>query len=591
MVVSACRIENSDVTKRKMSNCQFRQTHRSGSDAKADIVQKTLVPVALLTLSAGVFAAQPPSAGGQIQQIPPSPTLEKIAPVIEVQQGQVPAPAASGAARIEVNSLKLTGQSLYSEAELLTVTGFTPGAQLNLGELQGMAARIADFYHARGYFVAQAYLPAQTIEDGAVTIAVVEGRYGDITLRNQTNLSNGLAQGLLDGLDSGEVIEQKPLENRLLLLSDLPGVNVKSTLVPGASVGAADLIVDVTPGRRITGSIDADNGGSYYTGEYRLGGTVHVNNLAGLGDVATLRVLSSFDGLDYARAAYQLQLGKATAGVAYSRLEYDLRKEFEALGAEGTADIASVFGSYPLIRSRQTNLYAQLGYDYKTFEDRYESIPAESDRNAKVVMASLHGNHRDDLGAGGLTVASLTWYSGEIDIETPELRAVDALTARSNGHFDKLSVNLMRVQQLNDIVSLYGSISGQWAGENLDSSEKMYLGGMYGVRAYPQGEAFADKGYLATLEARVWLPAVSEQLPGEVHLIGFVDSGSVTLNENPWDDGDNHRTLSGAGVGVNWTEYNNFSVKVSYAHRLGNEKATSAPDSSGHFWVQLVKYF
>src|SRR5690606_19550440 len=237
----------------------------------------------------------------------------------------------------------------------------------------------------------------------------------------------------------------------------------------------------------------------------------------------------------------------------------DLRKEFEALGAEGTADIVSIFGSYPLVRSRQTNLYAQLGYDYKTFEDRFELIPQVTDKNAKVLMASLHGNHRDNLGAGGLSAASLTWHTGEIDIETPAVRAADALTARSHGHFDKLSANLMRVQQLNDIVSLYGAVSSQWAPQNLDISEKMSLGGMYGVRAYPQGEAFADKGYLATIEARVWLPAVSEQLPGDVQLIGFVDSGTVTLNESPWDDGDNHRTLSGAGVGVNWVEYNNFS--------------------------------
>jgi hypothetical protein len=55
--------------------------------------------------------------------------------------------------------------------------------------------------------------------------------------------------------------------------------------------------------------------------------------------------------------------------------------------------------------------------------------------------------------------------------------------------------------------------------------------------------------------------------------------------------GDNTRTLSGAGVGINWMDYNNFVMKLAYAHRLGDEKATSAPDSGGQFWVQLVKYF
>ncbi|WP_151442427.1 ShlB/FhaC/HecB family hemolysin secretion/activation protein [Halomonas lysinitropha] len=559
---------------------------------------KKIISFALLALSPGIVAAQVaggalPSAGGQLQQIPPSPTVEKTAPEINVQQPQAPVMDASSSARIEVNALSLSGQSLYTEAELLSLTGFRPGTQLSLSDLQAMASRITNFYHQNGYFVAQAYLPAQSIEEGVVKIAVVEGRYGDITLRNQSNLSDELATGLLSDVDTGEVINRAPLESRLLLLSDIPGVNVQSTLVPGQSVGAADLIVDVTPGQRVTGSIDADNAGNYYTGEERLGGTIHINNLAGRGDVASLRVLSSFDGLDYARGAYQMQFGKATAGVSYSHLEYEVGKEFRDLGVEGDAQITSVFGRYPLIRSRQTNLYAQLGYDYKTFEDRYDLLPTVK-KNANVVTAGFHGDHRDELGAGGLTAASVTLHAGEIDIETPSFRNDDAMTARSNGSYEKVDLSVMRVQQLTDIFSLYGSVSAQFASGNLDNSEKMSLGGMNGVRAYPQGEAFADEGYLATLEARLLLAGLSQRVPGNVHLLGFVDAGTVTIHKDPWneiEDADNDRTLSGAGVGVNWVDYNNFSVKSYYAHKLGNEEATAAPDSDGQFWLQLVKYF
>ena len=554
-------------------------------------MQKKFMTFALLTLSSGVFAAQFPSGGSQLQQIPPSPSLQKAEPEIRVEQNQVPVTPAVDSAKIQVNSLHLTGQSLYSETELLGLTGFTAGEELSLGQLQQMAARIAAFYHENGYFVAQAYLPAQEIQQGAVTIAVVEGRYGDISLRNQSNLSERQANSALDGLNSGEVIDSAPLESRLLLLSDTPGVNVRSTLVPGASVGAADLIVDVTPGQRVTGSIDADNAGNYYTGEYRLGATLNINNLAGQGDVATLRALSTFDGLNYGRAAYQMQFGKATAGVAYSRMEYELGKGFSDLDANGTADVASVFASYPLIRSRRSNLYAQLGYDYKTFEDRIDAIPLVTDKNIHVLMASLHCNHRDDFAGGGLTAASLTWSTGVLDIETPEARAADSVTARSNGHYDKLGFHVMRLQHITDRVSLYGAVSGQVASKNLDSSEQMSLGGMYGVRAYPQGEAFGDEGYLATLEARLLLPQFSDQQVGQVHLIGFVDGGSVTVNKDPWDGSDNSRTLSGAGVGVNWIDNNNFSVKAYYAQKLGSEEATAAPDSNGRLWVQLVKYF
>jgi hypothetical protein len=65
----------------------------------------------------------------------------------------------------------------------------------------------------------------------------------------------------------------------------------------------------------------------------------------------------------------------------------------------------------------------------------------------------------------------------------------------------------------------------------------------------------------------------------------------VTLNANPWAVGTNRRTLSAAGVGFNWADTNNFVLRAYYAHKLGNAVAQSAPDASGRFWIQAVKYF
>ena len=248
-----------------------------------------LFTLAILALSQSAFAQSPPTAGSQIQQIPPVPMPQRAIPEIRIEQGGAPATTALDSVKIPVNSLHVTGQAVYSEAELVAITGFTPGAELTLSELRAMASKIADYYHSHGYIVAQAYLPAQDVKDGAVTIAVIEGRYGKITLRNQTKLSEPLATGLLAGVNSGDTIAIAPLENRLLLLSDIPGVNVGSTLAPGAEVGTSDLLVDVTPGQRMTGSVEADNAGDRYTGEYRVGATVNINNPAGHGDVASLQ--------------------------------------------------------------------------------------------------------------------------------------------------------------------------------------------------------------------------------------------------------------------------------------------------------------
>ena len=555
------------------------------------MLRSKIWPLAMLALSQNVFAVEPPNAGTQLQQIPPSPTLQQSPPEISLVPITADVISETDNVKINVQRIQITGMRAYSETDLVMQTEFKPNSELTLPELRVMAAKIADYYHKNGYFVAQAYLPAQEIKNGVVSIAVIEGQYGEIIVRNSTNLSNRLVYSQLEGINSGDVITSVPLENRLLLLSDIAGVKINSTLAPGAAAGTSDLIVDVTPGARVNGSIDADNGGNRYTGEHRIGATINVNNIAGQGDVVSLRALSSGEGLNYARAAYQMQLAKATVGVAYSWLYYELGEEFTSLDASGDAKIASVYGSYPLIRSRNNNLYADILYENKVFQDEIGAIALVTDKKIDALTAALRGDHRDQWAGGGLNSYSVAATVGDLNIQTPAARAVDALTARSDGNYHKLTFNASRLQRVTDSFSLYAGLRGQLASKNLDNSEKMQLGGMYAVRAYPEGEAYADQGYVLTLEARKNLPKYSEDTPGHLQLVGFIDTGHVNIDQTPWAAGDNTRTLSGAGVGINWLDYNNFVMKIAYAQKLGSEAATSAPDSSGRFWVQLVKYF
>lgn len=557
------------------------------------LLSKAVLPLGLVACGV-VFAQTPPNAGSLNQQMereqaPRAPAT--TIPEIRIEQGAPPAAAASDNQKILVRSLQITGAQVYAEAALLEVTGFSSGRELTLSDLRGMASRITRHYHMHGYLLAQAYLPAQDIKDGAVKIAVLEGHYGKITLRNNSNLSDDVARSLLSNLNGSDAVAIAPLETSLLLLSDLPGVNVRSTLVPGASVGASDLIVDVTPGKRVSGTVDVDNGGNRYTGANRVGATVNINDVTGHGDVATVRALTSGSGLNYARASYQTQFGRAKAGVAYASMHYHLGQDFESLQANGSAQIASVYGSVPLIRSRSNNLYAVINVDAKSFQDKVDSTATRADKKARVAMASLAGDRRDGFGGGGLSTYALTWTTGQIDIRSKATLATDAATVQSNGHYDKLGFNAVRLQSLSDSISLYAAVNGQLASKNLDTSEKMGLGGLNGVRAYPEGEAYADQGYVLNLEVRALLPQLAQSQSGQMHFIGFVDTGTAMLNKNPWASGQNRRTLSGAGVGLNWSDSNNFMVRAYYAHKLGNAKAMSAPDETGRFWLQAAKYF
>jgi hemolysin activation/secretion protein len=568
----------------------------------------------LIAISPAVLAAAPAPAalsapaptGGALQLPTPGAVHSGGVPPLVMQPTKplVNAPEAPEAQvdrlKIVVKSLRIEGAQVFALAELIGVCGFVPGTAYTLTEVRAMAARIERHYQTNGYPVAQAYLPAQDILDGAITLTVAEGHYGQVLVRNASHVSAEVIAGVLQDIQTGDRVTADALESQLLLLSDLPGVQIKSALVPGATFGSSDLMLDVLPGRRVTGSVDADNAGNYYTGALRVGATIFLNEPTGAGDVASLRLLTSGQGLNYFRAAYQLQVGQARVGAAYSSLEYALGQEFENLLANGTAQSIGFFGSYPLLRSRDANLFFGASYESKRFEDRLDSVGSSTEKAAHVLTASLSGDRRDALGAGASSAFALTLSSGDLSIQTAAARAFDASTAQTNGHFNKLGYSASYLQNLSPRFALYAGLNGQMAAKNLDASEKMELGGMFAVRAYPEGEAYGDAGYVLNLEAR-WLltpgSTGSTGAPwarwtrGQWQLVGFVDLGSVTLNQNPWSTEPNQRRLSGAGIGLNWAAADQFQLRLAYAHKLADEPARSAPDANDRLWLQAIKYF
>lgn len=547
--------------------------------------------MALMLFSQSVLSAPAPAGGDLLQQIPAAVSPAKAPPPIQVETGPQRATQDADTSAFTVTQLRIRGSRVYTEAELLAITPFRPGAVMTLAGLRDLAANIAAYYHQQGFFVAQAYLPAQDIRDGVVTIMVIDGQLGNVTVRNQSTLPDAMLVAMLDGLNRGDVIRTAALEDKLLALADIPGVIIRANMVPGAAAGTSDLQLDVSPGAAVSGSLDIDNAGNRYTGELRLGATVNLNNPTGRGDLASLRALTSFSGLNYMRVQYQTPFGKATVGASYSFLQYELGREFESLQANGTAKVAGLFANYPLHRSRGGHLRVALGYDAKWFKDRIDVAATVTDKATDVMTAGLVGGSIDMLGGGGVNTVALTWSGGSLDIRSQPDRTLDALSTRSNGNFAKLTLAATRLQHISPSLSLYGALRGQLASKNLDISEKMGFGGLYGVRAYPEGEAYADEGYLLTLEARLRLQAFAVPRPDPLQLVAFADIGSVAANHSPWQAGANRRHLTGAGLGVQWSHEPNLTVKAFYAIKLSDEASTSGPDLPGRLWVQAVQYF
>lgn len=284
------------------------------------------------------------------------------------------------------------------------------------------------------------------------------------------------------------------MDHALFLLNETPGIGAaRATLQPGASVGTSELLVTLDPGTAYSGSVEIDNYGGRYTGENRIGVGLNLNSPFSMGDLFTVRGLTSGAGLTYGRVSWQTPIGASglKLGAAYVDTRYALGKDFVLLNAYGTATTGSLFATYPLIRSQIVSLSGTITWEDKRLNDRIDAASLVTDKHVQLASMELSGILRD---VGGISTVTGTLTSGDLNIATPSVLAIDAASARTHGSYTKILLSGSRLQSLTAKDVAYLAVSTQQTFKNLDSSEEFSLGGAGGVRAYSSGDASGDGG-------------------------------------------------------------------------------------------------
>ncbi|WP_421850891.1 ShlB/FhaC/HecB family hemolysin secretion/activation protein [Marinomonas sp.] len=560
-----------------------------------DTMKITSTSIVILTLSLlgsfSAFAASVrPDAGQTNQELQKQPTLTtpKALPSLPIENNADKKESTNNTVYIPVKTLRVEDSSVFTAAELEALVADLVDGERTLAELEAGAERITSYYRKHGYLVARAYLPAQDILDGLVTIKVIEGQLDQLRIFNTARLSDARAEHYFDNIKSGAGLQIYPIERALLLLNDTPGIGqANASLEPGSNIGTTDLLVELKPSSPFNANVKLDNFGNRYTGKNRLDAELKLNSPLKIGDQFTLRALGSDLGTTYSRIAYSIPLASngLRLGAAYSDTHYKLGREFASLQAHGSATSRNLYITYPLIRSQTANISTTLNWENKKLIDKTD-IPV-SNINKQVSLSSLElsGDLRDTLGGGGVNTFALTLSRGTLTMDADSL-TTDQNSAKSNGAFTHINLNTSRLQYLNDSNTLSLTLSGQLANKNLNSSEKFSLGGIYGVRAYPSGEASGDEGWLANLSLQ---HSFSPTLKGLI----FYDAGSVTINHKPYTTDTNHRFLSGVGFGANIL-FLGVQLDAYAAWRGTNSKPQSEPDNTSdkpRLWVQAKKQF
>lgn len=541
-----------------------------------------------------VLAQTPPDAGQLLREAETQRPLESD--VIPEMPAKLAPPEKEDGVSLPVEHFQFNGFSVLKEQELQQAVLPWIGKKLTLPELKYITDLVAELYREKGYLV-RAYLPEQNIDDGSVSIEIIEARFGEVKVDSELELLSknpNLIKGMAGrGQVSGELLNLSAIERASLLINDLPGVSAKAVLVAGEKENHTDVKLSLKQGDRQSSYVSVDNYGSRSSGKNRLIYSTIVASPFDRGDQLFGNGMLS-DGNLYLRLGYDYPVGLngMRIGASLSFLSYKLGGEFDDLDAKGSASNLTLTASYPLIRQVRKNLRLSGNLLYRGYENEQLGINT-SDKTVTALNVGVSGDHLDAYYGGGMLYFGSSLTLGNLDLSANQTNLLlDQSSSRTDGSYVKLDWNVARLQRINLATNFWLSAKGQFVNKNVDSSESISLGGISGVRAYPNLEISGDEGLLLTAELRY-------RIYSNWELKVFYDHG-VASQKATVSEASQRYTLKGYGLGVGWNmPKEKITARFTLAHRLGENPladAVTGDDSDGSLdlypvWLSVAKYF
>ncbi|HQR03491.1 MAG: ShlB/FhaC/HecB family hemolysin secretion/activation protein [Proteobacteria bacterium] len=516
-------------------------------------------------------AADLPPTPGSVSQSLPSLATPLVTPAqILIPDQPGPVLHDRNGHRFQIHAFRFAGNTVFPAARLKEVVDRFRDLELNLYDLNVAADAVTEFYHDRGYTLARAVVPPQKVEDGVVTLAVVEGRIGRVLFSGNSSYSEDFLRRHTPSLVPGVLATTEMLERSLLLLNDLPGLKVRSTLSPGSEFGAADVLVKAEE-QRFGASISIDNAGRKETGRTRVDLGGNLNNPLGIGDQIDLHFLVTDRRLmQFGRIGYSLPLSDdgLRFTVAHSEVHYDVAGIFAALGLDGRVR-SNEFGlQYAARRTRGENLSYTLSYKSSRQIQRAFGVETSSVYLPLVTAGVLYNLVGEDA---SVTNASATLATN--------FRSHNHSFAQ-NAELARIEVDANHLQPVDRFWDIYLRGNLVLSKEQLPDSEKFSLGGPGSVRAYRASELRGDAGAQGTLEIRRSLMLAA--MPASISFFG--DVGRVIYKAPGLRDG--WESLAGVGVGLTLYPARQTIVKVEVATPAGGNYH-AADGNRGRVWASV----
>ncbi|BCO28971.1 hypothetical protein MIZ03_3881 [Rhodoferax lithotrophicus] len=492
-------------------------------------------------------------------------------------------------ATFSINGYRVLGNSLLSpEVVHLSTRPFT-GAQSSFETIQLALESLEQAYVNSGYGSVRVEIPEQELESGIVTLQVVEGVLGEVTIEPHTYFDADNVRNALPALRVNEPVNIHEL-NRNLVLSNEGGVKVTNvTFKRSANNRDVDATVKVSADNPTRWLALIDNTGSHTTGLYRTGLIYQHANLFNRDHSLLLQAMTSPDHLSDVRIlglGYHVPLYGWGDSVDFNISSSNVDSG-QVAQAGGGPDL-SISGSGTMLGVRYTHNFAataelQHAVSVSLEQRSYGSsvtprgtttslVPDLSTRPLSLSYTSSWHSSRRDL------VNSLTWlknlpggsHGNTADFNQPGGRA------GADAGFQTLKVSMLYTERFASQWMLRAGVSAQSTSDLLIAAEQFGAGGSDSVRGFDEREILGDMGVRAGLE--LWAPAWNAD-PWRMIPLGFLEGARVLRNQ-PAAGEIPSQAISSVGLGLRAAYGRNLTLRMDWGYVLKGVTGITGPVSS-----------
>jgi len=507
--------------------------------------------------------------------------------------------------RFAITRFDVQGATLVSPERIERVLQPFTGADRTIDDVQRARAALEAAYAEQGYGASQVVLPEQELKGGVVTLRVVEGRLGRVTIQGNEHFDDANIRRSLPALEVDQPLNTGRLAAELRLANESPVKQTTVVLKGGAAEGGIEADVRVADQRPWRVSLGLDNTGTPQTGQYRVGLGLQHANLFDRDQVLTLQYATSpsqEDNPDQLAlppnsrvtiwgAGYHIPLPSLADSIdfvaGYSNVNSGVVQNLFSISGSGRVYLARYNFSLPPVGALEHRL--SPGIDRRYYDNNVVPVDGTDNIVPDYVVTPLSiaygGTFRAEGREFGFAISAAQNLPGG---PNGDQATFDAVRPGAPANYTLGRLNLNYLQSLPRDFQGRVRFSGQYTHDELVPGEQFGIGGMDSVRGFLERQFTGDRGFSGSVE--LYSPDFGGALPASgvrARLLAFYDYGRAAI-VNPDAFETAVTTISSVGPGVRIAYKSSLNLRFDYGFQLQTGVPGTSRGSRANFsfaWV------